>query len=475
MRIFLFFLFCGWSFCLTAQEITYSSETYATLQEAVDALEASGDDSNLLVLPIGEYQERVNVSSNLTIRGAEVFATRWSSADSDLDPLLQISGNVFVEVERITFLSANVGISLSGVSQANIHNNIFAMGSTNTAIFSIDASSANLYHNSFHNNGIGFLGTQTSGIMNNIFHLSDNSILGLSSDNLILNNHFEGESADNRFGTGNTTGSVNFIDADLLDLHLELGSPAIDAGGNVDGNDALDNSSPDLGAYGGNRMDRIPVPVSEVELISSSNIATDVDIIVRFASYDDYQTQGFLLHYDTDSSGEPYAGNLTGLGLSPVDLGASQTVAYNNLDLSGNLATGNLLSLAPRNGSLIATWEAVDTATAYEVRYRVSGSSGNYQEITTGVVTSTTITGLTNGVDYEVQVRALYQPTLYIAVSSYYDPAQELSSRLSSSTAAYTINQVLEGSYSSTLVGTPEETLPYPILPDNGGGCLLKR
>ena len=460
---------------LSGQEITYSSETYGTLQGAVDILEASTDETHTLILPIGEYQERVSVASNLTIRGAETFGTRWSSEDAGLTALLQVTANVIVEIERITFYSANLGIGLSGQAQANIHNNIFAMGSTNTAIESLEESSANLYHNSFHTNGVAFEGAQSSGVTNNLFYMSTNSILGISSDNFIGHNHFEGEPDGNRLGSDNTTGSLNFVNHESLDLHLQSTSPVIDGGSQTDGNDALDDSAPDLGAYGGNRMDLIPAPVVGVEVTSTSQLSSNVEISIGMDAYTDYQVQGFLLYYDTDESGEPYGGNVTGLGPSPVDLGNNQTASFSNIDLSNDVATANLLSLTPRNNSLIATWEEVEGATSYELRYRVAGSSSDYEDQTVGVVTQATLSGLTNGVAYEVELRALYQPTIYVALSAYYDQGvqREQTSRLSSS--SLTVPDTLEGQYSASLEATPEETQPYPLLPDTGGGCLLAK
>jgi len=476
-RIGLLLLFLATAHSVSAQELTYSSSTHATLQEAVDQLESSGDVSHLLILPVGDYQERVSISSNMTLRGEETFGTRWSISDLEFTPLIQISGNVFVDVERITFLNGNIGIGLNDVSQANIHNNVFAMGSSNIAILSSDSSAANIYHNSFHETGVGFLGTQISGIVNNLFYSSGNSILGLSSDNLITSNHFESEPTGNRLGSDNTTGSIEFVSSTNLDLHLQSTSPAINSGNLIDGNDALNNNTPDLGAYGGNRMDLTPSPVTGVTITSSSNLASDVDVALNFNTYLDYQVDGFLLHFDTDEDGEPYSGNITGLGLSPLSLGNIQTSSLDNLDLSSVVATANLLSLTPRNNSLIAAWDNIDIATGYELRYRISGSSDSYESLVTGITTEATIPALSNGTLYEVELRALYQPTLYVAVSAFYGSGNNEAqrSRFSSSSTSFTVPEVLEGSYSTLLTGTPEETLPYPLLPNNGGGCLLRK
>ncbi len=71
------------------------------------------------------------------------------------------------------------------------------------------------------------------------------------------------------------------------------------------------------------------------------------------------------------------------------------------------------LKLAVGNGSLTATWDSPGNTgnsaiSAYHLRYR-EDDSGDWTEIITGIGTSTshTITGLTNGISYAVQLRAV--------------------------------------------------------------------
>ena len=65
---------------------------------------------------------------------------------------------------------------------------------------------------------------------------------------------------------------------------------------------------------------------------------------------------------------------------------------------------GNLV-LSPGNARISASWDASSGATSYAVRYRTDGS-GSWTTISSITGTSRTITGLTNGTAYEVQVRA---------------------------------------------------------------------
>jgi hypothetical protein len=59
----------------------------------------------------------------------------------------------------------------------------------------------------------------------------------------------------------------------------------------------------------------------------------------------------------------------------------------------------------------IINWNAMNPSeiVGYEVRYRVAGSTGNFEQLIniTGNITNTTLTGLQSGTNYEVQVRGI--------------------------------------------------------------------
>ena len=69
------------------------------------------------------------------------------------------------------------------------------------------------------------------------------------------------------------------------------------------------------------------------------------------------------------------------------------------------LATPANLALAPGDGQIAASWDAVANANEYDLFYGVSGS-GSFEKVETGGATAWTVTGLVNGTDYAVTVQA---------------------------------------------------------------------
>ena len=62
------------------------------------------------------------------------------------------------------------------------------------------------------------------------------------------------------------------------------------------------------------------------------------------------------------------------------------------------------------DAQLVVNWTAVDNATGYTVQWKSGGqgynTDGRQATVTSGMTTSHTITGLTNGTEYSVQVSA---------------------------------------------------------------------
>ena len=459
-----------------AREITYSSTIYSSLQHAIDDLQSSANTTNILNIPRGTYQETVTISDNITLKGNETAGVIWN-ADNIIQQLVSVSGNVFVELRNITFTNAPRALDFKIGAQGNINNCVFSMGNTNTAILMDSTSSANIFNNTFHDNGVAVNATNVMGIQNNIFSTSGNSLLSLTSEGNVSNNLFVSEPANNILGSANLAGSAEFVSEALLDFHLKTSSPAKDTGLNIVGLDVLDGSTVDLGAYGGARSDTIPNVVIGFTATSSGNLASSLDISLSWRANADYQVKGYFLYYDVDQAGEPYSGNVTGTTISPVDLGLVTSATLSGLNISEQLTTSpNITSTIPRNQKLTVNWTAVSRATGYRLQYQEVGSSQGFTSLDVGDVSSAEITGLDNQKTYEIKVLGLIQPAIYFALGAYYSNDQSLARRssLSSSTAFYQVPLATEGPASSLVTASPEETVPYPVLPNNGGGCLLR-
>ena len=461
---------------LLALTVTYSNKNYTSLQSAVDALHASTDSQKILYLPSGNYTDVLNVSDNLTIESNCTSATMMSG-NGQSNAIITVNGNVFVNLRKVFFHNAPQGVEFKGFSQGNINNCIFSMGNTNTAIVGETTTSVNIFNNTFYKNKVAVQANVITGIQNNIFSLSGNSILSLTSSNSITHNLFMEENEGNIFGSANIRGDASFVSANIRDFHLLAGSLAINAGNVVEGMDLLDSTLPDLGAYGGPHSDTLPQELSSLTITSTSLSASLLDLALAWDSNLDYQVKGYYLYYDTDQSGAPYTGNVYGLNASPLDGGLVSKLNLNALNTAVVINGAPILSsVLPRNQSLVVSWTSADNTTGYLLQYRVSGSSVAYSDMEVGLVNTATITGLTNGVVYEVRVSGLSRPTIYFAIAAYYSNDLTLNriGALNTAKASYQAPVAAIGNPSSSTTATPEMTLGFPILPNNGGGCLLK-
>ena len=101
---------------------------------------------------------------------------------------------------------------------------------------------------------------------------------------------------------------------------------------------------------------------------------------------------------DTDTSDEQVTITLSGDGV------VTGTVTVDVTDDDTAQVMG--VTVAPGNAQLVVNWTAVDNATGYTVQWKSGGQGYNTDPVTSGMTTSHTITGLTNGTAYLVQVIA---------------------------------------------------------------------
>ena len=463
-----------------AETITYSELDYNSIQAAINSLSSNDDSENMLILPRGSYDGNMIISDNLILRGEETAACFLTNS-SNTNSIITISGNIFVEIYNLTFSACNTAIQLNELSSGNINNNVFSLGSSNIAISLGNSTSANIFNNTFHDNEFAIdIDDEVTGVTNNIFSASGtNSIIGLSDNTVVSFNFFISEPDSTVYGSNVLTASSNdFVSSLNLDFHHNSSSSmVVNAGVNIIGFDAIDDSPVDLGVYGGNLSDVIPLAIPDLVLSSDNNAIIDFDVSLFWDDNTDYRVKGYFIYYDTDSGTSPYEGNLSNFDISPIVVEADVTsFNFNDMDLTYSLSAPKDVDAEALSGALDVVWSTVTGADNYTVEYRETGSA-NFTLLGPVETNSTSISGLTDGVSYEVRVQAHVLPTIYYAVAAYYDRNVNLGkiSDISSSTNSISANTIVSSAYSATEVFTPNITVPFPTLPNNGGGCLLKR
>ena len=105
---------------------------------------------------------------------------------------------------------------------------------------------------------------------------------------------------------------------------------------------------------------------------------------------------------DTNTSDEQVTITLTG------DVVVTGTVTVTVTD--NDTPSPSPLDVKPGDGTLVVSWAEVDNATGYKVQWKSGNQRYNTADrqatVTPGSITSHTITGLTNGTEYSVQVSA---------------------------------------------------------------------
>ena len=119
-------------------------------------------------------------------------------------------------------------------------------------------------------------------------------------------------------------------------------------------------------------------------------------------NWDTAQTVTVTGVQDTDTSDEQVTITLSG------DFVGTGTVTVDVTDNDTAQVTG--VTVDEGDAQLVVNWTAVDNATGYTVQWKSGGQGYNTDDrqatVTSGTTTSHTITGLTNGTEYSVQVSA---------------------------------------------------------------------
>ena len=478
---------------------TVTTPCYTNLQNAMDA---SVDGDTIVVKP-GIYTGNFSLNNrSITLSGLETATTFLSGGGANTVLTVNLSTTMATIIRNLTFISATTGIVVrNSTSAVNITNNVFEVGTGSTAVQTQASPATTIQNNMFYLNGNGIVSdTYTLTIVNNIFSQNNNglaiapSTMSLAS---IQNNLFNGGTigvpnmvlnSTNLTDPNNKLNLANvdplFVDPDNSDItkrdfHLKSGSPCENAGNTTAGVDSIDGSLPDIGVYGGAFSDMIPKSVAV--LSSSATASAPFDITLTWSANPAYTVKGSKVHYgyqpSTYNGNDALASSGTGTVNSPIDVGTVTTFTLRNLSPSSVIpAAPTLFTPSPRDQSLALSWSPVSNATSYTVYSGITSTSGIViQGITTP---GHTLTGLTNGQWYMVQVSAVFQAKYYLAVTAYDvngqsggDPGKSHESAYSTPEVEISIGPSRESPLSGVVVGMPDKLIAYPDLPNSG--CFI--
>lgn len=437
-------------------------DDHESIADALDAV-AGTVDATVIVEP-GTYQESFSIPDDVVLRGGQTARTFLTGAGTG--PVVTATGTQGSRISNFTFtgVEGSPAISVTAGSDLVISNNVFALGADGTAINVVTASPT-IEHNVFFENGTAVnTGGNELTIRNNAFVGNGVTLTPdpVDEDAISHNGFFENDSATT-FGTNAVTGDPLFVATDDLDFHVRAGSPYIDAGTGTD--DALDNSTADIGVYGGEHAEGIPFPVGRPTV----GATTATTITLSWPANAWYRLGGYRVYYDSDQSGRPYDGTDADGGSSPIDVGNVTDYTLTGLDLPTPPAAPVLAQPEPLNGALRLSWSAVPSASGYVVNYGVA--TPNENSIDVGNVTRHTLSGLENGTIYRITVNAYVRATYFLAVSAYAGFGAQPESALSPE-ASTTIGSPVTGPASNEISDFPEAVVPFPNLPDKSG-CFI--
>lgn len=440
-------------------------DDHATIGAALAAIADGQTAERRIVVEPGTYSETVNVPVGLPA-GVELIG--GETARTILSGTLTVNNIADFRISNFSFTGAGPAVQVIG-STVTIENNVFRMNDDGVAIAST-LSQPVILNNVFWRGGVAVdAGGNPVTLVNNAFTQNAAALVSEGPGSEITHNAFFGVDA---FGNAPVTGDPRFVAPDLGDFHLRGDSPLIDAGL---GEDTLDGTDADIGAYGGEFAEGRPFPVRGLEVVSIDSDGLENSVTLAWTANPWYRLGGYRLHYDTDG-GPPYAGTGADEGDSPIDTGIgpgeATTFTINGLaaaDGSG-LAPPVLEPPVPGNNRLALRWSASPGASGYVVHYRIDGSDDPI-EIDVGDVTQHTLTGLENGADYRLHVTAYAQQRYVFAVTAWPAFDTPLDSEFSATVTADIGPQ--SGSLpSNEVVDFPEPIVAFPDLPDKGG-CFI--
>jgi hypothetical protein len=493
--------------------VTPTNPCYTSVQTAIqDATMASSNIDTIEIHPGNYAVANATLTKGVTILGVETAATILNG--NGAGTILSIDTvNTSMSIKNLTFFSANRGILVRNSSSVIITNNIFEIGASSTAI-QVAASSPKIANNTFFVNGVGITSdVLTLNIINNIFYQSGGTAITPPGMDLtsIKNNLFFGGgtigppvltattmpiSADPINSDVNFRGNISNLDplfvnttpSDITqrDFHListpTNTSPCRDTGNPSEGADSVDGTqATDIGAYGGSNSDTIPFLVSGLN--SSATSTAPAIVTLSWTANKAYTVKGYNIYYGYASG--VYDGNdaivsgETATTASPIDAGNTTTKSLIVSRTSVTPAATVLNEPSPLNNSLKLTWSAVSGATGYNIYYSLASAptiTFPAIPVSGGNTTAYTLSGLTNGVFYNILVTAVSQAAYYFSITAYDTTSTTGTPGVAhesdhSAEKVVTVGDIKEGGPSNMVIGMPEPTIPNPNLPNTG--CFI--
>ena len=444
------------------------NETLVTSDETNDEIQQKIDTANggqTLVFDVGSYTLNLNLSNNVNLRGVET-ANVILKSDGE-NPIIQVNNAVKSTIQNFTFSDASIAIDISATDSLLITNNIFRVGNSNIAININEFPDVSIINNTFYDLETAILVSQNLSshiIRNNIFSKFDNLFFNVLIGDVSFN-CFDRSVANYSDARNNKViNDIGFVDIEKNDFHLLESSECIDNGeGSLD----ADGSQTDMGAYGGAGADKVPFPVSGVNVVENGG---DSNVKISWQKNKDYRISGYKVYYDKDT--------IKGLSSSAVENLSSTQVSSNvttvdifNLDTDLTTPEAPVLkSVKPGNTKLLVSWDKVSNANSYAIFYQLEGESEN--SINVSNVDNYEITNLINGKTYTVWLQAVNEFRYNFQVVGLIDSDGEITEGLFlNEDVEYTNNLKQTSSNSNTIVGLPEAVVPYPALPNEG--CFI--
>lgn len=451
---------------------------FDTIQAGIDA-SSPGD---IVTVAPGTYAENIALKSGVDLRGRETARTILRPANSSL-PVVSANGTDDVTFGNFTVIDAQVGVDVLNSTNLQVVNTVFDTSTQFGIRIAVD-SQVDIVNCVFRDNAVAVRRSTAdaqitnSGFVGNSVTISSPLDIAVDPNTNVDNcGFFDNDDlviagVDTGLGNNAVVGDPRFVAPDERDFHLRVGSPYIDGG---IGDDSIDDTVADIGAYGGQFADPIPFPlpppeVSDVSGASpppfSAELAWAENLAYLVVSTD--SPGSYRVYYRQNASGPPYDGTDAGDGTqpSPVEAATATSIRLDDLQPSAPPPDApRLESAEPFSASVRLGWTAVAEAGAYRVHWGTTSVDENAADV--GDVTTFVVGDLSNGVGYVFAVSALRQPVYHFSVTAL-DGTQNRNESDFSPESTLAIGPFTEGAQSNLLSATPAVTIPYPDVPDKG-------